>query len=341
MYVKKKQLEPISAVLSGIFHFKGKHNNMKTVLIGLIGLVLFGTSPSQSSLDCEPPHDSITVQKTEQRSWNECIDIGRSVYPCENNGIQKKICGRTSADMHFGYVCTENNEFPHVVALGFDNKSKTKKIWPAGGTLISEQWVLTAATSVYFKSDVKYVRVHDLDLSVDPDPRYLYGVKTIVKHPSYVKTKLYNDIALLQLDRFVLYTTKVYPACLHVGNPIDDNKAIGVLWGKIHRHDNKKLIKATYQKGTLQMCSESLGEQSRMPEGIKNDIQIFYKRSEPFANEHWFDCGTPLQVFTEGVKCTYTVIGIGPVNSYGNAHNIYTKVSAYIPWIESIVWPHV
>lgn len=35
------------------------------------------------------------------------------------------------------------------------------------------------------------------------------------------------------------------------------------------------------------MCSESLGEQSRMPEGIKNDIQIFYKRSEPFVNEHW------------------------------------------------------
>ncbi|GBP10256.1 Serine protease snake [Eumeta japonica] len=55
------------------------------------------------------------------------------------------------------------------------------------------------------------------------------------------------------------------------------------------------------------------------------------------------DSGGPLQVLNEHVKCMYTVVG---VTSFGRAcgfvgePGIYTRVSAYTPWIESVLWPN-
>lgn len=52
------------------------------------------------------------------------------------------------------------------------------------------------------------------------------------------------------------------------------------------------------------------------------------------------DSGGPLQIHR--FKCLYTVIGI---TSYGKdcgipgSAGMYTRVSYYVPWIESIVWP--
>lgn len=52
------------------------------------------------------------------------------------------------------------------------------------------------------------------------------------------------------------------------------------------------------------------------------------------------DSGGPLQ--SSEHKCLYTVLG---VTSFGKdcgvlgAAGVYTRVSHYVPWIESLVWP--
>ncbi|KAI8426718.1 hypothetical protein MSG28_014422, partial [Choristoneura fumiferana] len=54
------------------------------------------------------------------------------------------------------------------------------------------------------------------------------------------------------------------------------------------------------------------------------------------------DPGGPLTILNHGIHCMYTVVGI---TSFGmNCGSVgvpgwYTKVSHYVPWIESIVWP--
>jgi len=40
--------------------------------------------------------------------------------------------------------------------------------------------------------------------------------------------------------------------------------------------------------------------------------------------------------------CTYSIIGVtsfGKFCAAKNAPGVYTRVSSFVPWIESIVWP--
>lgn len=55
------------------------------------------------------------------------------------------------------------------------------------------------------------------------------------------------------------------------------------------------------------------------------------------------DSGGPLQYLTmkEDCQLLYTQVGIvsfGRGCAFKNSPGIYTKISHYIPWIESIVW---
>ncbi|XP_046988072.1 serine protease snake-like [Schistocerca americana] len=54
------------------------------------------------------------------------------------------------------------------------------------------------------------------------------------------------------------------------------------------------------------------------------------------------DSGGPIQISTKGNQCVYHVIGVTSFGSYcagEDSPGIYTRLSSFIPWIESIVWP--
>lgn len=48
-----------------------------------------------------------------------------------------------------------------------------------------------------------------------------FGVELIIGHPEYKPNQLYNDIALIKLDKNNTITEKVRPACLWQGNSIN------------------------------------------------------------------------------------------------------------------------
>lgn len=53
------------------------------------------------------------------------------------------------------------------------------------------------------------------------------------------------------------------------------------------------------------------------------------------------DSGGPLQISMASPFCMYAVLGVtsfGKFCGFRNAPAIYTRVSHYIPWIESVVW---
>lgn len=54
------------------------------------------------------------------------------------------------------------------------------------------------------------------------------------------------------------------------------------------------------------------------------------------------DSGGPLQTVLASPFCMYSVVGVtsfGKFCAYANAPAIYSRVSHYLPWIESILWP--
>lgn len=53
------------------------------------------------------------------------------------------------------------------------------------------------------------------------------------------------------------------------------------------------------------------------------------------------DSGGPLQVVLDNPYCMYSVVGVtsfGKFCGFKNSPAVYTRVSSYVPWIESVVW---
>lgn len=91
------------------------------------------------------------------------------------------------------------------------------------------------------------MRVGDLNLVETNDDAMPQDIKIAerIKHPEYKGLSMYNDIAILRLEKEADYNAWVRPACLPVDLPDigTDNKAVASGWGLV---DWCKIFKKNY-----------------------------------------------------------------------------------------------
>lgn len=94
-------------------------------------------------------------------------------------------------------------EFPHMAAIGWLKWIDFTVDWNCGGSLLTEKFVVTAAhcTSVDGRKP-NVVRLGDIDLTSPQDDLHVqqFGIRGIVKHPSYSALENDNDIALIEIS---------------------------------------------------------------------------------------------------------------------------------------------
>jgi len=137
-------------------------------------------------------------------------------------------------------------EFPMKRVIG--GKDSTRGSWPwqilmlnngrggCGGTLISNQWVVTAAHCVdrYKTQPYRFkVRVGEHDRSKREDSVVDHEVEKVVCHPNWSSRTLDYDIALFKLKKPVKFTKYVKPACLPSKKLAPGTECYITGWGKI------------------------------------------------------------------------------------------------------------
>nr|XP_022913253.1 serine protease snake-like [Onthophagus taurus] len=300
-------------------------------LIKKVTPVSCGFNSSTPVVCCEKDN----LVKTPRISERKCREYLRldTYYP-----IQAFIIGG-------GGIDAEPKEFPHMSLLGYENNASIE--YRCGGSLISEQFVLTAAHCLESRElgPVKVVRIGDLDTATDKDDAapQEFSVINTYPHPNYTIDSLYNDIAILKLNKPVQITTYVKPACLQSELEFK-GRLTATGWGALFYGGDmyNKLQKLDLVNLEKEKCLPTYKPQRKLRNGIDIDIQICGGNLEKSVDTCQGDSGGPLQYEIQFKPPVHRIVG---VTSFGINCNlvpgIYTRVSKYISWIESIVWPNL
>ncbi|KAL0853140.1 hypothetical protein ABMA27_012903 [Loxostege sticticalis] len=289
-------------------------------------------------------------------AFHKCIEYQEQIkYPCVVvPTLLQKVYARRDAckdppSLVVGSegVDASRGQFPHMALLGYVSEESDLE-WLCGGTIISERFILTAGHCTEHRT-LGPVAVARLGILKRSDPEKVvrdYGIKRAIQHPEYKPPSKYNDIALLETDKKIVFLNKhIVPACLDVGDEEGDAEiASATGWGALG--DGKEAAEVLQimeiARFSTEECSKHYGPYRLLKTGFDNSTQICYGHRQIPRDTCRGDSGGPLQVDFRSVECMQKVIG---VTSFGKAcgqtgqPGVYTRVRPYVPWIEGLVWP--
>ncbi|CAO1362258.1 unnamed protein product [Diamesa hyperborea] len=280
--------------------------------------------------------------------YSKTVFRNETITDVSGNKVVKTInqCSQTAIELIIGGELAKEREFPHMALIGFGNGNPDE--YKCGGSLISELWIISAAHCSYHREfgAAKWAKLGNVQRNQLNANTYTYEIIERIKHPSYTAKFVENDIMLFKLNKPVIFNTYVIPICLPQFNEFYTTKAIATGWGVqgFAKETSDSLQKVVLDYLPTKTCEESyLGDDKLNGANFENMICAGSLTEMKDTCEG--DSGSPLQYYTPGIFCMYTIAGItsyGPLLCGASAQGaIYTRVYKYIDWIEGIVWPMV
>ncbi|GAB0087376.1 serine protease snake-like [Sergentomyia squamirostris] len=242
-----------------------------------------------------------------------------------------------------GGIGTYRGEYPFMAAIGREESDGLKFF--CGGSLISERYILTAA-HCFTRTTPSIIRLgeHNLESDKDNDAVKDYGIEQVIIHPQYRSQTVYNDIALVRLNRTVTFSKFIKPVCLNNKEESDGLGLSAIGWGHTQFGGEPSAIlqKVALEIFTNENCAKHFPTTRRIPDGLRK-TQICAGSTTQSKDTCQGDSGGPLAFISYDSEHETDIHYLTGITSTGIACGaklpaIYTRVYSYLPWIEGIAW---
>uniref|UniRef100_A0A8C3KHB0 Enteropeptidase n=1 Tax=Calidris pygmaea TaxID=425635 RepID=A0A8C3KHB0_9CHAR len=261
-------------------------------------------------------------------------DTTKPVFPRILATCGKHLVTQNNGTRIVGGSDARREAWPWIVSLHFNSRPV------CGASLVSDEWLVTAAHCVYGRqlkpSQWKAVLGLYDQSDLTQSSTVVRNINQIVINPHYMKHTKNNDIALMHLQYKVQYTDYIQPICLPEKNqqflPGINCSIAG--WGTIM---NEGPTSDILQEAKVPLISNEKCQQW-MPEYIITENMICAGYDTGGVDSCQGDSGGPL-TFEDGNK--WILVG---VTSFGyecalpERPGVYVRVTMFVDWIKNIIY---